>query len=113
NKTVEEIISNGGHAIALKADVSKATGVDQLYTQTLTHFGGVDIVVNNAGIMITKPLNDFSEIDFDQEFAINVKSVYWRMQGAADELNQHRRIINVSSYSSRLTMPGYAIASAT
>jgi 3-oxoacyl-[acyl-carrier protein] reductase len=113
NKTVEEIISYGGHAIALKADVSKATGVDQLYTQTLTHFGGVDIVVNNAGIMITKPLKDFSEIDFDEQFAINVKSVFLMMQGASDKLNQNGRIINISSSTSRLMMPGYAIYSAT
>ena len=111
--TVEEIKQKGGNAMALKADVSIAAEVNQLYSQTLKHFGGVDIVVNNAGIMITKPLKNFSETEFDQQFAINVKSVFLMMQVAAAQLNPNGRIINISSSTSRLMMPGYAIYSAT
>lgn len=113
DSTVHEIISNGGHAIAIQADVSKKAEVDMLFSETIAHFGQVDIVINNAGIMITKPLKDFSEEEFDKQFSINVKSVFLMMQMASEKMEQHGRIINISSSTSRLMMPGYAIYSAT
>lgn len=113
DKTVAEITGNGGYAIAIKADVSNGTEVDQLFTQTIAHYGKVDIIVNNAGIMITKPLSTFSEAEFDRQFSVNVKSVFLMMQQAAEKLADKGRIINVSSSTSRLMMPTYAIYSAT
>lgn len=113
DQTVEEITENGGHAIAIKADVSHAAEVDQLYTRTIQHFGKVDIIINNAGIMITKLLKDFTESDFDKQFLINVKSVFMMMKNASEKLENKGRIINISSSTSRLMMPTYAIYSAT
>ncbi len=113
SKTAAHILNNGGNAVAIKADVSNVKEVEELYTQAIAHFGSVDIVVNNAGIMLTKSLKDFSETDFDRQFAINVKSVFLMMQQAAEKLNSNGRIINISSSTSRLMMPGYAVYSAT
>jgi 3-oxoacyl-[acyl-carrier protein] reductase len=104
-KTVEEIINSGGNAIAVKADVSIATEVADL--------SKVDIVVNNAGIMITKLLKEFTETDFDKQFLINVKSVFLMMKNASEQLENNGRIINISSSTSRMMMPSYAIYSAT
>jgi 3-oxoacyl-[acyl-carrier protein] reductase len=59
--TVHEILSNKGNAIAVRADVSKSKEVNDLFEKTIERFGKVDIVVNNAGIMMTKFLKDFSE----------------------------------------------------
>ena len=112
-KTVEEIINSGGNAIAVKADVSIATEVADLYDQTITHFSKVDIVVNNAGIIITKLLKEFTETDFDKQFLINVKSVFLMMKNASEQLENNGRIINISSSTSRMMMPSYAIYSAT
>ena len=111
--TVNEIINNGGNAIAVRADVSNSSEVEHLYAISISHFGKVDIVINNAGIMITKLLREFSEYDFDRQFAINVKSVFLMMKNAADRLENNGRIINISSSTSRLMMPTYAIYSAT
>ncbi len=111
--TVNEIINKGGNAIAVRADVSNSSEVEHLYSTSISHFGKVDIVINNAGIMITKLLREFSEQDFDRHFAINVKSVFLMMKNAADRLENNGRIINISSSTSRLMMPTYAIYSAT
>ena len=111
--TVNEITSIGGKAIAIKANVSESQGVTVLFEKAIEHFGKVDIVINNAGIMLTKLLKDFSEDEFDNQFATNVKSVFLMMKTAAEKLAQNGRIINVSSSTSRLMMPTYAIYSAT
>tara|TARA_R110002124_G_scaffold231309_1_gene396589 strand:+ start:203 stop:943 length:741 start_codon:yes stop_codon:yes gene_type:complete len=110
---VQEIVSNGGNAIAVKADISQSAQVDELFTKTIEHFGKVDIVVNNAGIMITKFLKDFSEEEFDRQLSINLKSVFLMMKLAAEKMENNGRIINISSTTSRLMMPTYAIYSAT
>jgi|SRR5690606_3998517 len=110
--TVQQIISSGGKAIAVKADVSQSQDIAYLFDQTIEHFGQVDIVINNAGIMITKPLKDFTDEEFDRQFAINVKSVFMMMKTASERLSQNGRIINISSSTSRLSMPTYAVYSA-
>lgn len=110
---VKEIISNGGNALAIKADVSKSTEVQKLFNEAIHHFGKIDIIINNAGIMTTKFLKDFSEEEFENQFSINVKSVFLMMQTAAEKLENQGRIINISSSTSRLMMPTYAVYSAT
>jgi len=109
---VNEIIANGGNAIAIKANVSLNDDVKMLFEKTKEHFGKIDIVINNAGIMITKFLKDFSEEEFDAQFSINVKSVFLMMKMASEYVSDNGRIINISSSTSRLMMPTYAIYSA-
>ncbi|MDM1070938.1 SDR family oxidoreductase [Empedobacter brevis] len=111
--TVKEITLNEGKAIAVKANVSQNEDVNHLFEKTIEHFGKVDIVVNNAGIMMTKFLKDFSAEEFDKQFTTNVKSVFLMMKKASDKLEENGRIINISSSTSRLMMPTYAIYSAT
>lgn len=111
--TVDEILSNSGNAIAIKADVSKNEEVNHLFEKTLEHFGKIDILVNNAGIMTTKFLKDFSEEEFEKQFSINVKSVFLMMKKAAESLEPNGRIINISSSTSRLMLPTYGVYSAT
>lgn len=111
--TVNEIIVLQGEAMAIQADVSKSNEVNQLFEKTIQHFGKVDIVINNAGIMVTKLLKDFTEEEFDKQFSINVKSVFLMMKKASELLEDNGRIINISSSTSRLMMPTYSIYSAT
>ncbi len=111
--TVNEIIANGGNAIAIQANVSQSEDVNHLFEKTIEHFGKADIIINNAGIMITKFLKDFSEEEFDSQFSVNVKSVFLMMKTAAEKLEQNGRIINISSSTSRLMMPAYSVYSAT
>lgn len=112
-KVADSINTNGGRAIAIRADISDAAAVTRLFDQTIEQFGKVDIVVNNAGIMITKPVKDTTEEDFDQQFRINVKSIFLSMKEAAVKMTGNGRIINISSSVTRLMMPGYATYAAT
>lgn len=112
-KVADHINTTGGRAIAIRADISDAAAVTHLFDQTIEQFGKVDIVVNNAGIMITKPVKDTTEEDFDQQFRINVKSIFLSMKEAATKMSNNGRIINISSSVTRLIMPGYATYAAT
>ncbi len=63
-QVVDSIKNNGGDAIALQADVSDAGAVKQLFNDTINHYGRIDVLVNKAGIMITKLIKDTTDEDF-------------------------------------------------
>lgn len=113
DNVVNEIRAKGGNAIAVQADVSIASDVERLFSAAITHFNKIHIIVNNAGIMITRPLGEFSEAEFDRQFSTNVKSVFLMMKLALGTLENNGRIINISSSVSRLMLPDYAVYSAT
>ena len=68
-KAVAEIESAGGHAIAMRADVAKTEDVVRLFDEAEKTFGGVDVLVNSAGIMAMKPIAEFEDEMFDRIFA--------------------------------------------
>ena len=74
--TVESIIKRGGHALAFKADVSIREEVRGLFDKTIATYGKVDVLVNNAGIMISKKLKDNTQEDFSRQFDINVRGIF-------------------------------------
>lgn len=111
--TVAKIKSNGGNAIAIKADVSDRIQVTQLFDQTIEAFGKVDVLVNNAGVMINKKLKDATEEDFNKQFDVNVKGVFNMLQVADSKLSDNGNIINISSTTVKLMFPTYALYSAS
>jgi 3-oxoacyl-[acyl-carrier protein] reductase len=106
-KAVEEIESAGGKAIAVQADVSKTADVARLFDETEKAFGGVDVLVNNAGIMAMKPIAEFDDDTFDRIFAINVRGTFNTLKQAAKRIRTGGRIINFSTSATPLTLPGY------
>ena len=110
---VAAIVSAGGEAIAVRADISKAQQVVDLFDAAIERFGKIDILVNNAGIMITKLLKDTTEEDFDQQFNINVKGSFLTMREAATKLADNGAIINFSTSVNRGIMPTYGTYTAT
>lgn len=112
-KLAQEIISNGGQALAIKADVSNSTEVKNLFDQSIAHFGKIDVLINNAGIMITKLIKDTTDEDFDRHFNINVKGTFNTMREAASKLADNGSIINFSTSVNRIMLPGYATYVAT
>lgn len=110
---VTEIINTGGKAIAIKADVSKTEEVKHLFDAAITHFGKVDILINNAGISIYKSIKDTTDEDFNRIFNINVKGTFNTMREAATRLEDGGRVINFSSSVTRLIMPAYGTYAAT
>lgn len=91
------IISNGGKALAIKADSADAEAIQQAVARTVGQFGGLDILVNNAGVLAVGPLEEFSLEDFDRTLNINVRSVFIASQAAARHMGDGGRIINIGS----------------
>ncbi|MBD1362878.1 SDR family oxidoreductase [Mucilaginibacter sp. ZT4R22] len=112
-ETVNSIISKGGEAIALQADVSKADEVKALFDNAIAHYGRIDVLVNNAGIMITKLIKDTTDEDFTRQFDINVRGTFNTMREAAAKLADKGSIINFSSTTTRVMMPTYGTYVAT
>ncbi|WP_026714931.1 SDR family oxidoreductase [Flavobacterium daejeonense] len=110
---VNNIKENGGEAIAVQADVSKADQVKDLFDQSIQEFGRIDVLVNNAGIMITKPLKDTTDEDFTRQFDINVRGVFNTLREASAKLADNGSIINFSTTVNRLMLPTYGTYVAT
>ncbi|MGA7438974.1 MAG: SDR family oxidoreductase [Luteibacter sp.] len=110
---VNEIVAAGGKAISAQADVSNAADTQRLFDRTEEVYGGVDVLVNNAGVMSLAPIAELKDDDFDRLFDINVKGSYNTMRQAAKRLRRGGRIINFSSSVVGLLQPGYGPYAAT
>ncbi len=113
DNVVSKIIKQGGEAIALQADVSKPSDVKNLFDQAISHFGRVDVLVNNAGIMITKLIKDTTDEDFTRQFDINVGGVFNTLREASTKLADNGSIINFSTSVNRIMLPTYGTYVAT
>lgn len=113
DQTVKEIKDNGGDAIAVQGDVSKSADVKNLFDAAIAHYGRIDVLVNNAGVMVTKLIKDTTDEDFTRQFDINVKGTFNTMREAATRLADNGTIINFSTTQTRLLTPSYATYVAT
>ena len=112
-QAVAEITAAGGTAVAVAADVSIRAEYQAMVDQMLAAFGRWDMLVNNAAVAITKPFGQITEADFDLSFAVNVKGVFHGLQLAWEHLADGGRIITISSSTTALMLPGYAVYDAT
>lgn len=103
NRLVEKLRSRGRQAIAAPADVSAAAEVADMVARVKRELGPIDILINNAGIAITRGVDDLSEADFDRTIAVNLKSVFLCTQAVLPMMRQKRwgRIVNISSGAAR------------
>jgi len=77
-RVVGEIEAGGGKAIAVKGDVAKAADVRRLFKETKEAFGGVDVLVNNAGVYKFHPLEEVSEEEFHRQFNVMCSASFKR-----------------------------------
>ncbi|RKF33315.1 SDR family oxidoreductase [Paraburkholderia fungorum] len=110
---VAQLTAAGTRAIAVQADVSNADDVRRMFETTEQQLGKVDVLVNNAGVLKTLPLADTSDALYDQTFDINVRGTFNTLREAAARMNDGGRIVNFSSTTLALNMPGYAIYNGT
>ncbi|AVF02303.1 MULTISPECIES: SDR family NAD(P)-dependent oxidoreductase [Devosia] len=113
-QVVAEIQAAGGQATWLQADVADPSAVQALFDANEAAFGGVDIVVSNAGIMNTSVFADFEDAAFDRMFATNVKGSFYVLREASRRMRDGGRIITLSSTSIRQKRPthgGYLLNS--
>jgi 3-oxoacyl-[acyl-carrier protein] reductase len=103
----------GGRCLVVKADVAKAADVERLFNQSLEHFNRMDIVINNAGIRISKKIAEVTEDEFDQFFSINLKGTFLVCQQAARRVESGGRIVNISTTMTRMMVPDFGLYSAS
>jgi len=113
DKTVAAIAATGGRAIAVQADVADELAVAALFDTAEREFGGVDVVVNSAGIMVLGPVAAFKLEDLDRMHRINVRGTFVVNQQAARRMRSGGAIINVSTSAERQALPGYAAYAAS
>ena len=110
---VDKIKATSATAIAVGADVSDPAAVARLFDQATDAFGGVDVLVNNAGIMKLKPVVETEDALFDQHVAINLKGTFNGLREAARRMRDGGRIVSFSSSVVGLYQPTYAAYAAT
>jgi 3-oxoacyl-[acyl-carrier protein] reductase len=110
---VEAIEARGGRAIAAQADVSDPAAVARMFDAAQAAFGGIDVLVNNAGIMKLATVTDSDDALFDRQVAINFKGTFNTLREAAKRLREGGRIVNLSSSVVGLYQPTYAAYAAT
>jgi NAD(P)-dependent dehydrogenase (short-subunit alcohol dehydrogenase family) len=92
----------GGDAIYMECDVTREDDVHDTIEQTAARFGGLQIVVNCAGIVHVKKLHEYSAAEWDQLMAVNVRGIFFSIKHALKHLraNSHSYLVNVGSISS-------------
>jgi len=110
---VRDIEAVGGQAIWVQADVSDPAAVRRLFDETERAFGGVDVVVSNAGIMRLAPFSAMSDADFNRMLDVNQKGSFLVLREAAKRVRDGGRIIALSSSITQLRSPTYGPYAAT
>lgn len=110
---VAGIAERGGRAVSVQADVSDPAAVRHLFDQAEAQAGGVDVLVNNAGVMLLSAIGEMDDATFDRQVAINLKGVFNGLREAARRMRAGGRIISFSSSVVGLYQPNYAVYAAT
>jgi 3-oxoacyl-[acyl-carrier protein] reductase len=112
-QVARDIEESGGRAITAQADVSDPAAVARLFDSAEAAFGGVDVLVNNAGIMKLAPLADSDDALFDSQIAVNLKGTFNTLRVAARRLQARGRIVNLSTSVVGLRLETYGVYAAT
>lgn len=108
-KVVTSITQKGGKAIAIQADISQASEIEQIFDQAEDKLGKLDIVVSNAATVINKPISEYTFEDFDKTFNTNTRAPFFIMQQAVTRINDNGRVIALSSGGTKLLLSGTSL----
>ncbi|UQD70677.1 SDR family oxidoreductase [Bradyrhizobium japonicum] len=109
----DKIEMAGGRAITAQADVARVSEVERMFEIADVAFGGVDVLVNNAGIMLLSTIAETTDAQFEAQIAVNLKGVFNTLREAARRIRHGGRIINLSSSQVGLLHSNYAVYAAT
>lgn len=107
DEVVEAIRARGGHAIAVGGDVADEQQMSAVFDAVEAKFGGIDVVVNAAGIMVLSPIAQLDLDDLDRMHRTNIRGTFVVSQQAARRVRAGGAIINVSTSVTRTQLPAY------
>ena len=113
DKTIAEITKDGGSISSYKADVADETAMSNIFDEVISKYGGIDIVVNAAGIMRLGSIDSFDLDDFDVMMRTNVRGTFISSQLAARHVRPGGSIINFSTSVVKTALPNYGAYTAT
>jgi 3-oxoacyl-[acyl-carrier protein] reductase len=108
-----KIERNGGKALTAKADVSDAEAVRRMFDAAEAAFGGIDVLVNNAGIMVLSSIADADDANFDRQISVNLKGTFNTLREAGKRLRDGGRIVNFSTSVVGAKLETYGVYAAT
>jgi 3-oxoacyl-[acyl-carrier protein] reductase len=103
NNLAAQLRQTGAHVMVIAADVSERDALDKMVEAVKSELGPIDILINNAGIAITRGVDDLSEADFDRTISVNLKSAFLCTQAVLPMMRAKKwgRIVNISSGAAR------------
>ena len=112
NAVVADIVKMGRKSIAIAADSSDCRAIQSAVQSAVAEFGQLDILINNAGIFVAKPIDELTLDDFEQSIAVNVRAVFVASQAAAKHMGEGSRIITIgSNLAEQVPTPGLSLYS--
>ncbi|KAF8928265.1 short chain dehydrogenase [Dissophora ornata] len=108
-KTAEKIQALGRKVLIVQGELASASVIEQIFAQIMASFGHIDIVVNNAGMVIKKPITQITEAEYDQIFNINAKVPFFIMKECAKHMAHNGRVINIGTTLLAITTGEYSI----
>ena len=111
---VAEIVAAGGQGRAVEADARQVGASAAAVADAVAHYGGLDVLVSNAGINISKPIDDLTDDDYAAVFDINVRANFEIIRAASAQMSEGGRIIAISAtIANDLFAPGLALYGAS
>src|SRR6516162_9575395 len=111
----KKLAENGGKALAIALDVTRREQVKALVDSAVQHFGRIDVMINNAGLMPQAPLDRLKVDEWDRMIDVNIKGVLYGIAVALPHMQRQKsgHFINVSSFAGHRVGPGFAVYAAT
>ena len=111
-QVAERIVQEGGQALFIEADVSREEEVRRSLEQTARHFGGLQAIINIAGVVHVTPLHEYEAADWDYLMGVNLKSIFFSLKHGLAYLQQNEfsymvNVISVSSFIGQKSTPAY------
>ncbi|KAK3813668.1 MAG: dehydrogenase [Linnemannia elongata] len=108
-KAAQEIQSLGRRTLIVQGELTSVSVIEQIFAQILSTFGHIDIVINNAGVVLKKPMTEISEEEYDGAFAINAKVPFFIMKECAKHMADGGRVINIGTTLLAITTGEYSV----
>lgn len=108
-RTAHEIQALGRKTLIVQGELSSVAVIESIFAKILSTFGHIDIVINNAGVVLKKPMTQISEAEYDQCFNINAKVPFFIMRECAKHMADYGRVINIGTTLLAITTGEYSV----